>query len=157
MIICTAEGGSNCCLLLKFKGANFFFIKGSCIHRRKVHRLTPAAFAKADLVIAFMLFISREMILLWSCCFNVNHLIPCRICHFPSVTGFCCAVFSIVVVEGESLGARLGSCLPDLILLCRIIHCEIWIRMYKLVIFLLCSYLLRYSRSLSLIPSVPFS
>ena len=130
---------------------------GSLSHLRKVRILTPAARAKADLVIAFMSFVYREMIPLWSCCFNVNHLIPCRICHLPAVTGFCCAVAGVIVVEREGLGARLGSCLPDLILLCRIIHCEIWIRMYKLVIFLLCSYLLRYSRSLSLIPSVPFS
>ena len=140
---------------------------GSFNHLRKVRLLTPAARAKADLLIAFMLFIlhfsfkdsiitgpSSDTLLTMP---YVDHLIPCRICHFPSVALLRRPVAVVIVVEREGLGARLGSCLPDLILLCRIIHCEIWIRMYKLVIFLLCSYLLRYSRSLSLIPSVPFS
>ena len=35
--------------------------------------------------------------------FYVDHFLPCRVCHFPSVAGFGRAITSVVVVEREGL------------------------------------------------------
>ena len=94
---------------------------GSFNHLRKVRLLTPAAFAKADLVIAFMSFVLhfsfKDSIITGSSSDTlltmpyVDHLIAGRVLHFPSVSFLRCPVAVVVVVEGEGLGARRRSIL----------------------------------------------
>ena len=65
-MICTAAGGRIRCLGDKFNGANFCIIYGFCNQRWKVDLLTPAFFANWLLVIAFISFSCREMVMLFS-------------------------------------------------------------------------------------------
>ena len=89
---------------------------GSLSHLISVLVLTPAAFAKADLVIAFMSFVlhfsfkdsiitgsSSDTLLTMT---YVDHLIPCRILHLPSVLLLRRPVAGVIVVEGEGLSPR---------------------------------------------------
>ena len=90
-------------------------------HLRKVRLLTPAAFAKADLVIAFMSFVYhfsfKDSIITGSSSDTlltmpyVDHLIAGRVLHFPSVSFLRCPVAVVVVVEREDLGALLAMVL----------------------------------------------
>ena len=89
---------------------------GSFNHLRKVRLLTPAAFAKADLVIAFMSFVlhfsfkdsiitgpSSDTLLTMP---YVDHLIAGRVLHLPSVSFLRCPVAVVVVVEREGFSPR---------------------------------------------------